>query len=497
MLKVYLLMYRNAKRILQLINQLMDVRKIDKGLMVVKFRKTDIVGFIDDLMQTFEYQADKRNIRFSFTHLDPQLNVWIDLSNFDKVLINILSNAFKFTPDGGEITVMLKTGTDETETGALRNFFEITVSDTGCGIEEDQIEKIFERFYQINTGNTNSNIGGTGIGLHLSRSLVELQHGTLYAQNRSDIRGSEFIIRLPMGNAHLSESEVEPDSGFQPVNFTHNQFETKFENLDINSEEKKVKPKTKYKILIADDEDDIRKYLHDELAGIYRIYEAVNGKNALDFILKEKPDLVVSDVMMPEMDGITLCRKLKSNVNINHIPIVLLTAKAADEDKTEGFNVGADAYISKPFNIDLLKGVVAGIIENRERLKQKASEVESNKSLIKPIVLRSSDQVLYEKVIKVINENISNPDLNVEMLASSVGMSRVHMHRKLKELTGQSARDFIKSIRLKQAADLLSGKKLSVSEVMYALGYNNLSHFSNSFREFYGVSPKEFAEQKR
>lgn len=490
-LQVYTLMYRNAKRILRLINQLMDVRKIDKGLMEVKFRETDIVGFINDLMQTFEYQVSKRNIDFSFIHPDSQLKVWIDLNNFDKVLMNILSNAFKFTPEGGEITITLKCGTDENRTDALRNYFEITISDTGCGIEESKIEKIFERFYQINSGDINSNSGGTGIGLHLSRSLVELQHGKLYARNRLDIRGSEFIIRLPMGNAHLTADEMAMKNDIQYI------LRTEPDRPDMDLEEKRKRPKTKYRVLIVDDENEILQYLNNELSDTYRVLEAVNGKKALEIILKEKPDLVVSDVMMPEMDGIALCKKLKSNVNINHIPIVLLTAKATDEDKTEGFNIGADAYISKPFNVDLLKSVISNVLENRERLKTKVSDVESNKSLIEPVVLRSSDQALYEKVIKIINENISSSDLNVEMLASGVGMSRVHMHRKLKELTGQSARDFIKSIRLKQAADLLSGKKLSVSEVMYAIGFTNLSHFSSSFREFYGMSPKEFAERSK
>jgi len=497
-LKTYSLMYRNAKRILQLINQLLDVRKIDKGLMEVKFRETNMVEFIEDIMQAFEYQAEKREINFSFVHSDPQLNVWIDPNNFDKVLMNILSNAFKFTPDGGEITVDLQQGTDNSRKDALRNFFEITISDTGKGIEEDKIEKIFERFYQANAGDAHLSVGGTGIGLHLSRLLVQLQHGILYAKNRTDAQGSKFIIRLPMGNSHLKKDEIGAnDIYFKQSDDIRSQFQVKPENLEMEDENKKTKPKTKYKVLLVDDEDEIRQYLHSELADTYKISEAINGKVALEKILKEKPDLVISDVMMPEMDGITLCKKLKSNININHIPIVLLTAKTTDEDKTEGFSIGADAYISKPFNIDLLKGVVSGAIENRMRLKQKASDTEENKSLIEPIVLRSSDQVLYEKVIKIINENIANPDLNVEMLASNVGMSRVHMHRKLKELTGQSARDFIRSIRLKQATDLLSGKKLSVSEVMYALGFTNLSHFSNSFKEFYGMSPKEYADKNR
>ncbi len=497
--KIYSLMYRNANRILQLINQLLDVRKIDKGLMTVKFREINMVDFINDFMRTFEYQAEKRKIHFSFVYDNPQLNTWIDPNNFDKVVMNILSNAFKFTPDGGEITVTLQQGTDKNRKDELRDFFEIKISDTGKGIKEDEIEKIFDRFYQVSAGDAHLSVGGTGIGLHLSRSLVKLQHGILYAQNRTDVQGSNFIIRLPLGNAHLNKNEIDTDiNDSLPEPPIRKQTEIKPENLEVKEQEgKKAKPKTKYKVLLVDDEEEIRQYLHSELTDTYKISEAINGKIALEMILKERPDLVISDVMMPEMDGITLCKKLKSNININHTPVVLLTAKATDEDKTEGFNIGADAYISKPFNIDLLKGIVGSIIENRMRLRQKASDTEENKSLIEPIVLRSSDQVLYEKVIKIINENIANPDLNVEMLASNVGMSRVHMHRKLKELTGQSARDFIRSIRLKQAADLLSGKKLSVSEVMYALGFSNLSHFSNSFKEFYGMSPKEYADKNR
>lgn len=493
--KVYQMMYRNAQRILRLINQLMDVRKIDKGLMFLKFRETDIIGFVDDLMQTFEYQAIKRNISFRFEKELSDLKVWIDLNNFDKVLLNILSNAFKFTPDGGEIVVKLQIGQDDTANVPLQHYFELIISDTGIGIEADKIEKIFERFYQIDNDQTNSNFG-TGIGLHLSRSLVELLHGKLEARNRTNGIGSEFIIRLPMGSAHLSPTEIEHLDSMAPTTLPVSG-NSIWEENDEADDVKKTKPKTKYRILIVDDEDDIRHYIRTELSPIYRISECQNGKEALDYILKEKPDLVISDVMMPEMDGFTLCKKLKSNININHIPIVLLTAKTTDEEKAEGFDIGADAYVVKPFNVELLKKRIANLIENRERIEMKLSDSEENKLLIKSVVLRSSDQILLEKIMKIINENIADSDLNVEMLASGVGMSRVHMHRKLKELTNQSARDLIKSIRLKQAAELLSNQKISISEIAYALGFSNLSHFSNSFREFYGMSPKEYAQNNQ
>ena len=493
--QAYHLMYRNAQRILRLINQLLDIRKIDKGLMFVKMSETDIVGFVDDIMQTFEYQSEKRKIKFEFQHEMSELKAWIDMNNFDKVLVNILSNAFKFTPENGAIIVRLSKGMDETVDTPLRHYFEIVVSDNGLGIEVDKIEKIFERFYQIDHSQTSVNFG-TGIGLHLSRNLVELQHGIIYATNRKDGPGSEFVIRLPLGHEHLTETEKELGVNSLSIPMLHQTTEEYLEETTIENEVK-VKPKTKYRILIVDDEDEIRHYLKQSLADTYRIYESKNGKDALDFILKEKPDLVVSDVMMPEMDGITLCKKLKANININHIPIILLTAKSSDEDKAEGFEIGADAYVSKPFNVDMLKKRIANIIENRERLEYKISDSEENKALIKTVVLKSSDQVLLEKIINIINENIDNPELNVEMLADGVGMSRVHMHRKLKELTNQSARDYIKNIRLKQAAELLVKQKISISEVAYALGFSNLSHFSNTFKEFYGMSPKEFSEKNR
>ena len=491
--KVYQMMYRNGQRILRLINQLMDIRKIDKGLMFVKMRKTDIISFIDDLIQTFEYQAKKRNIHFEFQHNEPKLNVWIDLNNFDKVLLNILSNAFKYTPENGEIMVLLSTGTDETEESALRNYFEIIISDTGIGLEEEKIERIFERFYQIDNDQTKSNFG-TGIGLHLAHSLVELQHGVISARNKQKGQGSEFVVRMPLGNSHLNDREIENYSS-EPSQKSAIQMPDAILYDDMTIENTtKIKSKTKYRILVVDDEDEIRQYIRTELSDMYKISECRNGKEALDFILREKPNLVISDVMMPEMDGITLCKKIKSNINVNHIPIILLTAKSGDEDKAQGFDIGADAYVIKPFNVDLLKKRIANLLENRGRLEMKLSDSEDNKLLIKPIAMRPTDQILLEKVIKIINDNIADPDLNVEFLASGVGMSRVHMHRKLKELTNQSARDFIKSIRLKQAAELLSTQKTGISELAYALGFSNLSHFSNSFREFYGMSPKEYAQ---
>ncbi|WP_239060767.1 two-component regulator propeller domain-containing protein [Bacteroides sp. 519] len=491
----YLRIYRNAQRILRLINQLMDIRKLDKGQMHLKFRETDIVGFIDDLMQTFEYQAEKKGIRFNFRHADEKLMVWIDLNNFDKVLMNVFSNAFKYTPDGGEIDVNLTTGTDVNVRGPLRKYFEIQVSDTGIGINKEDIEQIFERFYQVNNDVTSSNFG-TGIGLHLSRSLVTLHHGTIIAENKEE-GGTRFVIRIPLGSDHLRADELENPALTDEDKVLVNKAD-KFSGLlneVAEANQEKQKTKTRYRVLVVEDDDEIRNFITEELGVEYRINECCNGKEAWEFILKEKPDLVISDVMMPEMDGITLSRKIKQHININHIPVILLTAKSKTEDRIEGLETGADAYFVKPFNTDLLKTTIYNLITNRELLKSKFTSEKHVEEKLEKIEKKSNDDILMEKIMKTINEHLADSSLNVEMLAASVGMSRVHMHRKLKELTGQSARDFIKSIRLKQAATLLREDGLTVSEVAYAIGFTNVSHFSNSFKEFTGMSPTEYKDK--
>ena len=436
---------------------------------------------------------------FQFVHDQPALKVWIDLNNMDKVLMNILSNAFKFTPDNGKITIKLNTGTAPEAEGALKNYFEITVSDSGIGINESDLENIFARFYQIDNDYTKSQIG-TGVGLHLSRSLVELSHGIIFARANSEGPGSEFVIRLPLGNSHLSRHEMIGEmapAGTSAI--THN---VEKENLEVLSEvisepKAEVKSKTKFRIAVVEDDYEIRNYLKVELLPYVRVDEFHNGKEALQHVLTHKPDLVLSDVMMPEMDGMTLCKKIKTNPNINHIPVILLTAKITDKDKAEGFETGADAYVSKPFNIDLLTKQILNLIENRRRVELKPLEEESNKKLITTEPLKSSDKKLLEKILKLINENISSGDLNVDFLSKNIGMSRVHMYRKVKELTNQSTHDFIKTIRMKKASEMLSGQKINISEVSYALGFSNLSHFSNVFKDFYGISPKEYSEKHR
>ncbi len=479
----YILIYKNARRILRLINQMLDVRKIDKGQMEMHFSEVSIVQFIAEIMHSFNDLAINKHIRLSLVQQVNDLMVWIDVNNFDKVIYNVISNAFKFTPPDGEITVSMYVSHRSDDSDKLI----IAISDSGIGVDAAESEKIFNRFYQVDAPSHGS-APGTGIGLHLSRSIVGLHHGKIYVEQPSSGIGAQFVIELPLGNKHLSPSEII----IQPVQ-TYASPVAMPEFVSFSeSENKTIKRKTNIKILVVDDEPDIRDYLKSELGILYKVIESVNGREAYELILKEKPNIVISDVMMPEMDGITLCKKLKSNINIHHIPVILLTARYTDEDKGHGLDSGADAYIEKPFSLDILKSTIHNLIENRERLKVKFIGDSDKEKQIKPVELKSADEILLGKVVALINEKMGDPDLNVETLASHVGMSRVHMHRKLKELTNQSARDFIRSIRLKQAAELLTQKKLSVSEVAYSLGYSNLSHFSNTFKDFYGMSPTDY-----
>lgn len=478
---------RNSERILDLVNQLMDIRKIDKGQMQLKFRKTDLTGFIKDLYQTYLYQAKTKRIELIFNSECNALNTWVDPKNFDKIILNLLSNAYKFTPEGGKIEILLRTGKDFREPEMLQHYVEIMVSDTGIGINEEERDRIFDRFYQIRNSQNNSNIG-TGIGLHLTRSLVELHYGTIRVEDNPKGTGSCFIVRLPLGKEHLKPEEIETEMEYKaPLVFEKNILTASMSEEDNI----KLKSKSKYRVLVVEDDEEIRKYICRELSGNFHMLESKNGKEALSMILKKAPDLVISDVMMPEMDGLTLCRKIKQNVNINHVPVILLTARTHEDDNLEGLSIGADAYMTKPFNIDILIKTAENIINGRKLLHNcfTGNQQEAKKLVFE---LQSTDNKLLDRIMNVINRNLSNPELNVKMISSEVGISRVHLYRKLKELTNQSTRDLIRNVRLKHAASLLTYKHYNVTEVASLTGFTSISLFSRVFKDLYGVSPKDY-----
>ena len=487
---------RNAERILNLINELMDIRKIDKGQMRLTFAETNIVDVVRDMCCNFEYQADLQAISLKFITSNPEIKVWVDADNFDKIIVNILSNAFKFTPHGGTISVTLdceRVGTAEMPDGCAV----IDVEDSGTGINPDDFNRIFERFYQSQSLSEKP-VSGTGVGLHLTKSLVELHHGTIAVANNNGKPGCHFTIRLPLGSAHLSESEkqVKPKESAAPWNISVPEHPPVAVPAD-EADEPKKHTKTKYRVLVVEDDDEIRKYITDELSQDFHVQSCMNGEEALDIVLRNTPDIVVSDVMMPLMDGITLCKKIRQNINVNYLPVILLTALTAEADRITGLDVGADAYLTKPFNIDVLRHTVLNLIRSRAALKNRFQGSQTQEAKVAKLEVNSPDDRLMQRVMVVINKNIGNPDLNVEMIARTVGISRTHLHRKLREITNQSARDFIRNVRLHQAATLLAEKRHSISEIADNLGFANLSYFSTVFKEMYGVSPSEYMEQNR
>lgn len=494
--KSYSLIERNAQRILNLINQLM----IDKNQMKLSFTEVDLIGFINDIKNTFAYQAAAKGAKLNIITQMESLKVWLDPNNFDKVIFNLLSNSFKHIQNEGEINIYINSVNDSSNIYPLNNYAEIIIEDNGTGIKESEMERIFERFYQISDDRSRSK--GTGIGLHLSMSLVKMHHGTITVKNNENKPGCSFTIHVPLGCSHLSTEELSQNTN-QHVSEQSSMEDQPLQHIpapiegDENSEEgtKKVTRK-KHSILIVEDEDEIRNYLITELGNHFRVSSCSNGKEALEFIRQHMPDLVLSDIMMPEINGITLLRKLKQNIKTNHIPIILLTAKNSEKDYIEGLSLGADAYITKPFNLDILITTIENLIKNREILRNNFSGKQEQDANIEVAQPQSADEKLMQKVLKAINKNLNNPDLNAEMIAAEVGISRVHLYRKLKELTNQSTRDFIRNIRLKQAEILLkSEKNYNMSEIAQLVGFNNTTYFSNAFKELYGVSPSKYMER--
>jgi len=459
----------NAQRVQNLVNQILDIRKIDKQQMKLQCQETDMVQYIGNLLKSYEYTAKERNISFRYSPAIDKLNVWFDRKAIDKVVDNLLSNAFKYTFDNGEIEVKVVENT---------NSAELQVIDNGMGIKGDP-RKLFDRFYQ-GASSRSMHIEGTGIGLNLCKMVIELHHGTIEASSRGTEQGSIFTVHLPLGCDHLKKEEL----------------------LVIEDVEKPNRPKSQsnYRVMVVDDDEEIGTYISQELGSYYHITPVTRGRDALRLLLGAEPDkqfdLVVSDVMMPEMDGFTLLRMIKTNMNINHIPVVMLTSKSAVANRLEGLEKGADAFLAKPFDMDELHMVINNLITKNLRLKGKFSGTQQQKDKVEEKQIKGNDELLMERIMKVVNEHLDDSDFNVEMLTKEVGISRAQLHRKMKDMTGLPVSEFIRNIRLEQAVRLLEEQKINVTQVAYSVGFSNLAHFSTVFRKQFGVSPTEYLEQK-
>lgn len=468
---------RNAQRLLLLVNQILDERKIDKDQMHLHCQKTDLKEFLRGIMSLYNFNAQERSITLSLKEDESlkeegNLQVWIDRINFDKVISNLLSNAMKYTSDGGEITLII---------GKNKESAIIKVEDTGIGLKEEKTDRLFERFYQGNN-NSDIHIEGTGIGLNLCRALVKMHGGAIRAYNRTDgIKGSCFEVNIPLGKEHLKPEEILQEDGTKTAESTG----------------KRTQANRNFNILIVDDDAEIAHYIKTELSDWYRFDHARNGKEGLKMLLTGKYDLVISDVMMPEMDGVTMLKKIKGNSNVSDIPVILLTSKSEVENRLEGLRKGADAFLAKPFNMEELHILIDNLVDNVRRIRGKYSGAQGQKAKIEQIQVKGNNDALMERVMKYMNEHLADPDLNVEKLTEDVGISRAQLHRKLKEIAGVSAGEFIRNLRLEQAARLIEEGQINITQVAYSVGFSNQTHFSTVFKKHYGMSPSEYAETKR
>ena len=460
-------MDRNAQRLLTLVNQILDKRRLDKHQMKLSCRETNLVEFSRGLVSLFTYNANLRGIQIKLEMPETPVNAWIDRNKLDKAIANLLSNAFKYTPNGGEIIFRI----EKQDKKVL-----LYVIDSGKGLgKNDDAKTLFERFYQ-GKNSADMHLGGSGIGLNLCRSIVRLHGGDVYAHNREDgTSGACFIIELPLGKEHLKNNQIYSD------------------NRDTKKKQQRGAASRNSKILLVDDDIEICRYLKSELSDWYRFVICNNGKEALKQLLSGDFDLVVSDVVMPEMDGITLLRNIKGNANISHVPVIMLTSKLEISDRLEGIKLGADAYLAKPFSLEELHLTIDNLIDNVRRLKGKFTGALKQDDKVEKVEVKGYDEELMERIMKVVNENLSDSDFNVEKMCDEVGVSRTQLHRKLKEMTGVPTSEFLRNIRLNEAARLIREHKINITQVSYMVGFANNSHFSTAFKKYFGMSPTEYA----
>lgn len=478
---------RNANRMIRFINQLLDFRKIQSDKMQLNIAKIDLLSLIRDICQNFTGMAEEKNIRFSIIPPGPEIYAWVDEEKIDIIVYNLLSNAFKFSPANTSITVTL-IPVPETEE------IELCIADEGKGVPADKLEEIFEIYYEGNTPGE-SHLKGTGIGLALARDLALSHHGKLWAKNNSN-KGMTFILRLKMGKAHFSPAEVKFEDGAQGNEFInigapavpHEQLVKNIRDMNIPL------------VLIVEDNPELLRFLSVKLDGLYHIKSAVDGVEGLNAAIALLPDLIISDVMMPNMDGIQMLDQLKHDVRTSHIPVILLTAKSSVESQIEGLRYGADLYVTKPFHTDYLLASVESLISSRKKLFEQLSNALDKRIMnLNPdeIVITSKDEAFLKQTIKIVEEGMKDSEFNIEDVALAIGMGRTTFYKKLKSLTGLSPVEFVRDMRLKRSKQLLDEGSLTISEIGYLTGFNSLPYFSTCFKEKYKSSPSAYLKKNK
>ncbi len=470
--KDFELILRQANRLLELVNQLLELSKLQKGMQTLSVVQGNFNLFIQTIFSAYHPFAKELSIQLSLIEEDSNILIWFDRDKLEKIITNLLTNALKFSKSGGKVEVVLSCTDD-------KQYVEIIVRDNGIGMAPDQLEFIFDPFYRVES-NTAPRFEGTGIGLSLVKELVELHHGIIKVKSVMH-KGSEFIVRLPAYKETYGVDEVARDEQTKEVNLISDHDSNAMLRSMVN--EQKI-------ILLVEDNLDMRTYIKSCLSTEYVIVEASNGQEGLDTASELVPDLIITDLMMPVLDGLEMTRLLKQDEHICHIPVIMLTAKASTESKLEGLSTQADDYVTKPFNSAELGLRIQNLLTSRERLKEKFSKcITVNPS---ELVTTSVDEKFLQKALGIVESKMGETEFSAEQFCDDISMSRAHVHRKLKALTGQSATHFIRSIRLKRAAQLLKDRSASVSEIAYQTGFNNLSYFTRSFKEQYGELPSTF-----
>ena len=464
---------KNADRLKRVVSQLLDFRKVESNKMDMRVTEVDLVAFIEEVKSYFDNMAQSKQIHYSFQHTVRSVMLWVDTDKMEKILANLLSNAFKFTPEGGTVTIRLQ---------EHAGYVILSVEDNGKGILPQNLSAVFDQFF------TADQVTGTGIGLHLTREFVSMHKGSIHVESEPGKR-TVFFVELPKGKSHFDETCT-----FAP---SVTELSSGVANLDTREMDEIVNRTYDYTILVVEDDPDINAYLQKELKPNFRILAAGNGAAAVDILAKENVSLVISDVMMPEMNGYELCKRIKSDIAFSHIPVILLTALSDDKQRMYGIASGADEFIQKPFHIEELKLRIVRLLEERARLRNAfAQELQSPAaSDLKIGKTESMDDVFMRKFMALIEEAYPDSDFSIEKASDMLGLSRVHLYRKVKELTGVTPTDFLRNYRLKRAAALLREKGRNVNEVAYATGFSSPPYFSKCFKAAYTVTPTEYQEK--
>lgn len=471
--RLLLLVQRNVNILLRLVNQILDFRKYENGKMEYTPVPVDLLQCLENWNESFQAAARKKHIRFSFDHMpDTNYRTQADVEKLERIYFNLLSNAFKFTPENGKVTVRLFALEKEGQP-----FFRFTVANTGSLISAEHIRSIFDRFYKIDMHHA-----GSGIGLALVKAFVEMHGGTIQVES-DEKQGTMFTVDLPFCCCTSS-----PDTSSMGTSG----HESPVELLEGEEEEERNYDSSRMSVLVIDDNADIRSYIHGLLSAEYSVIEAANGSEGIRKAMKYVPDLIISDVMMPGIDGIECCRRLKSELQTCHIPVILLTACSLDEQRIQGYDGGADSYISKPFSSQLLLARIHNLIDSHQRLKQFFGD---RQTLAKEDIC-DLDKDFVEKFKALIEEKMGDSELNVEDLGREMGLSRVQLYRKIKSLTNYAPNELLRMSRLKRAASLLASSGMTVAEIAYEVGFTSPSYFTKCYKEQFGESPTEFLKRK-